>query len=479
MQVMLALLFYALMTCAGSAAVSTPALVHENIDTLSAARVSTPVPVPASARVLGHRRLLPSLPALRSWTLASLFSTGSRTPAPTPLADPWLHTFQTHFPNWIGGSSATRKGKGVAKPDLHGGRHAAPVSQIARASGSAPTSGSRRHTYHGHSDTAMARMQAKLKAEQTKIAALQRQRREMASSSQQLETEVQKLKARQGAQGVGRDAAGVATASGAGQGSSRRKAALENKLKQLQRLKQEQEQGQHHRSQRKPNSSSGQSAHSRLSAMQAQLSALKRKRQQQDHLAALRARLAALKHKRELQAKLKQLQELKRKQEQQHSGGGGRSNGGGSPGPRNNNKLAAMQAQLAALKRRKQQQQQQQTLQKRGGHDATKLAALQAQLAALKHQKSVHVKPGTDRTSIAAAAMQANLLRIARLKKEQLLQAQLHALQAKMQAHVNQLNHRNHPGPQPAACLMPTAMFQRCNAAGGLCRGHNCALSGP
>ena len=217
--------------------------------------------------------------------------------------------------------------------------------------------------------------------------------------------------------------------------------------------------------------------------MQAQLAALKRKRQQQDHLAALRARLAALKHKRELQAKLKQLQELKRKQEQQHSGGGGRSNGGGSPGPRNNNKLAAMQAQLAALKRQKQQQQQQQqqqqTPQKRRGHDAAKLAALKAQLAALKHQKPEHVKPGTDRTSIAAAAMQANLLRIARLKKEQLLQAQLHALQAKMQAHVNQLNHRNHPGPQPAACLMPTAMFQRCNAAGGLCRGHNCALSGP
>ena len=87
------------------------------------------------------------------------------------------------------------------------------------------------------------------------------------------------------------------------------------------------------------------------------------------------------------------------------------------------------------------------------------------------------MKRGTDRTSIAAAAMQANLLRIARANKKKLLQAQLGALQAKMKKHINDMNHRNHPGPKPVACLMPVAMFKRCNAAGGLCRGHNCALS--
>ena len=65
----------------------------------------------------------------------------------------------------------------------------------------------------------MARMQAKLKAEQTKIDALQRQRREMASSSQQLESEVQTLEAKQGGRDVGRLGVGGASGSGVGSGS--------------------------------------------------------------------------------------------------------------------------------------------------------------------------------------------------------------------------------------------------------------------
>ena len=118
-----------------------------------------------------------------SWTLASLFSTGATTPAPTPIKDKWLNTFESNFPDWDGDASASAF---AAKPVTSTAAMQTTVS-TKHADGPAPQL----------SDGALAKVQAQLAAEQAKVAALQKQRSAMASSSQRLENQLQTLEHQQ------------------------------------------------------------------------------------------------------------------------------------------------------------------------------------------------------------------------------------------------------------------------------------------